>query len=58
MWITLTMPHFIVYEYSHSQNIKKIYTNVDSVDNLLGQEIFSDFYYVSSTHGYQQIACG
>lgn len=29
---------------------------VDNVDKLYSQQIFSDFYYISGSHSYQQVA--
>lgn len=45
-------------------HVKKIHTAdgrypvccVDKVEKLFSEQVFADFYYVSSTHSYQQIS--
>lgn len=39
----------------HSKKIFKEFFVVDNVDKNLAKHIFPDFYYISGTHGYQQI---
>lgn len=39
----------------HSKKIFKEIFVVDNVDKNLTKHIFPDFYYISGTHGYQQI---
>lgn len=36
-------------------NMKHPMDNVDNVDKLFAKECFADFYYISGTHGYQQV---
>ncbi len=44
----------IIHHLFADENVHKV---VDNVHNSLGQKVLSDFYYVSCTHSYQQIAC-
>lgn len=54
----LAIPLFLLCKLENPQGFQTrlVENSVDFVDNLLSQELFSHFSYISGAHSYQQVA--